>query len=100
MKNALADYDKKTKRKDFSHIEAWEIVRCEDKWLEQPCVGQASSANSDKRRNSSESGYYETVSNDNVETVILDLNDDTTPTRKKRQEDRYRLEKRKCCCEL
>ena len=31
-----------------------------------------------------ESSYYESVSNDNVETVIPDLNDDTTPTRKRK----------------
>ena len=70
MKNALADYGKNIKGKTFSHIEAWEIVRKADKWLEQPCVGQASSSNSDKRRKSSESGNYESGSNDNVETVI------------------------------
>lgn len=74
----MADYKRKTKGKTFGHIEAWEIVRKYDKWFKQPIVGQTSSSNSDKRRKSSES------SNDNVETIIPDLNDDTTPSRKKR----------------
>jgi hypothetical protein len=78
MKNAMVDYKRKTKGKTFGHIEAWEIVRKYDKWFEQPIVGQTSSSNSEKRRKSYES------SNDNVETIIPDLNDDTTPTRKKR----------------
>ena len=47
-------------------------------------MGQASSSNSDKRRKSSESSYYESGSNDNSETVIPDLNDETTPTRKRK----------------
>ena len=84
MKNALADYNKKTKGKSFSHIEVWEIVRKAEKWLEQPSVGQANSSHSDKRRKSSESGNYESGNNDNAETVIPDLNDDTTPTRKRK----------------
>ena len=46
--------------------------------MEQPIVGQTSSSNSEKRKKSSES------SNDNVETIIPDLNEDTTPTRKRR----------------
>ena len=74
----MADLKKKTKGKTFGHIDAWEIVRQNDKWLEQPIVGQTSSSNSDKRKKSSES------SNDNVETIIPDLNEDTTPTRKRR----------------
>ena len=74
----MADFKKKTKDKTFGHIDAWEIVRQNDKWLEQPIVGQTSSSNSDKRKKSSES------SNDNVETIIPDLNEDTTPTRKRR----------------
>ena len=78
MRNALADYKKKTKGRNFTHIEAWEIVRKSDKWLQQPTVSQTSSSNTEKRRKSSES------SNDNVETIIPDLNDDTTPTRKKK----------------
>ena len=41
-------------------------------------MGQISSSNSEKRKKSSES------SNDNVETIIPDLNEDTTPTRKRR----------------
>ena len=81
MTNALADYKKKTKGKSFTHIEAWEIVRKSDKWLEQPDVSQASSSNSDKRKKSSASSN-ENV--ENVETIIPDLNDDTTPTRKKK----------------
>lgn len=81
----MADYDKKNKGKSFTHIEAWKVVRGEDKWLKQPCFVQASSAShSEKRRKSSESSYYESGSNDNVETVIPDLNDDTTPTRKRK----------------
>ena len=72
----MADYKRKTKGKTFGHIEAWEIVRKNDKWLEQPIVGQTSSSNSEKRKKSSES------SNDNVETIIPDLNEDTTPTQK------------------
>lgn len=71
----MADYKRKTKGKTFGHIEAWEIVRKNDKWFEQPIVGQTSSSNSEKRKKSSES------SNDNVETIIPDLNEDTTPTR-------------------
>ena len=74
----MADYKRKTKGKTFVHIEAWEIVRKNDKWFEQPIVAQTSSSNSEKRRQSSES------SNDNVETIIPDLNEDTNPTRKRR----------------
>ena len=85
LKNALADFNKKNKGKSFTHIDAWEVVRGEPKWLEQPCFVQTSSAsNSDKRRKSSESTYYESGSNENVDTVLPDLNDDTTPTRKRK----------------
>jgi hypothetical protein len=81
----MSDYDKKNKGKSFTHVEAWKVVRGEDKWLKQPCFFQASSAShSDKRRKSSESTYYESGSNDNVETVIPVLNDGTTPTRKRK----------------
>ena len=53
--------------------------------MEQPCFVQTSSAsNSDKRRKSSESTYYESGSNEHVQTVIPDLNDDTTPIRKRK----------------
>ena len=48
--------------------------------MQQPSVNQASSSNTDKRRKSPES------INDNVETIIPNLNDDTTPTRKKKGE--------------
>ena len=78
MKNALADFKKKSKGRNFNHIDAWEIVKKSEKWLQQPSVNQASSSSTDKRRKSPES------INDNVETIIPDLNDDTTPTRKKK----------------
>ena len=76
----MADYKRKSKGKNFTHTEAWEIVKKADKWLKQPCVVQTSSSNSDKRRKSSESSNE----NENVETILPDLNDDTTPTRKKK----------------
>ena len=75
MKNAMADFKKRT-GKNFGHIEAWDIVRKYDKWSEQPIVGQTSSSTSEKQRKSSQS------SNENVETIIPDLNDDTTPRKK------------------
>ena len=85
LKNALADFNKRNKGKSFTHIDAWEVVRGEPKLLEQPCFAQASStSNSGKRRKSSESTYYESGSNEHVETVIPDLNDDTTPTKKRK----------------
>ena len=74
----MADFKKKSKGRNFNHIDAWEIVKKSEKWLQQPSVNQASSSSTDKRRKSPES------INDNVETIIPDLNDDTTPTRKKK----------------
>jgi hypothetical protein len=43
-------------------------------------VTQTSSSHSDKRRKSSEGGNYESASND-ADTILPDLNEDTTPTR-------------------
>ena len=74
----MTDFKKKSKGRNFNHIDAWEIVKKSEKWLQQPSVNQASSSSTDKRKKSPES------INDNVETIIPDLNDDTTPTRKKK----------------
>ena len=81
----MSDYDKRNKGTSFNHIEAWKVVKGEPKWLEQPCFEKLSStSHSDKRRKSSESSYYESGSNDNVDPVIPDLNDDTTPVSKRK----------------
>ena len=85
MNNALADYDKKNNGRSFTHIDAWNVVKGEPKWLGQPCFEKlAATLHSDKRRKSSESTFYESWSNDNVDTVIPDLNDDTTPVSKRK----------------
>ena len=78
----MADFKKKSKGRNFNHIDAWEIVKKLEKWLQQPSINQASSSSTDKRRKSPES------INDNVKTIIPDLNDDTTPTRKKKGKNR------------
>lgn len=85
MNNALSDYDKKHNGHSFTHIDAWYVVKGEKKWLEQPSLEKKfASLHSDKRRKSSESTYYESGSNDNVDTVLPDLNDDTTPVSKRK----------------
>ena len=81
----MADYDKKTKGHSFTHVEAWKVVKKEPKWLEQPIIDKyISTSHFDKRRKSSESSFYESGSNDNVDPVIPDLNDDTTPVSKRK----------------
>ena len=81
----MSDYNKRNKGTSFNHIEAWRVVKDESKWLEQPCFEKVSStSHSDKRRKSSESSFYESGSNDNVDPVIPDLNDDTTPVSKRK----------------
>ena len=81
----MSDYNKRNKGTSFNHIEAWRVVKDESKWLEQPCFEKVSStSHSDKRRKSSESTYYGSGSNDNVDPVIPDLNDDTTPVSKRK----------------
>jgi hypothetical protein len=82
----MSDYNMRNKGTSFNHIEAWRVVKDEPKWLEQPCFEKVSStSHSDKRRKSSESSYYGSGSNDNVDPVIPDLNDDTTPVSKRKR---------------
>ena len=82
MQNAMADYDWKNNGHSFTHTEACKVVKGEPKWCEQPCFEKLSSTfHSDKRRKSSESGFYESGGNDNV---LPDLNDDTTPVSKRK----------------
>jgi hypothetical protein len=81
----MSDYNKRNKGTSFNHIEAWKVGKEEPKWLEQPCFEKLfSTSHSDKRRKSSESSYYGSGSNDNVDPVIPDLNDDTTPVSKRK----------------
>ncbi|PWA46385.1 myb-like domain, Myb/SANT-like DNA-binding domain protein [Artemisia annua] len=54
------DFEKQF-RKAFSHTKAWNILKDQEKWKEQPVVGQASeSTGSSKKRKSSESSSAQT----------------------------------------
>jgi len=77
MNNAMTSFAKK-QGKPFTHQQAWRIVKGEAKWMEQKCVQDEASSHSDKRRKSSESGHYESASNE-FDTVLPNLNEDPTP---------------------
>ena len=80
----MASFEKKH-GKPFSHQRVWEVVRQQAKWLEQKCVQDEQSSHSDKRRKSTESGHYESASNEPFDTVLPNLNDDPSPALDTRQ---------------
>jgi hypothetical protein len=73
----MSSFEKK-QGKPFTHQRAWEIVKDQAKWLEQKCVQDEQSSHSDKRRKSSESGHYESGSNE-FDPILPNLNEDATP---------------------
>ncbi|PWA53241.1 myb-like domain, Myb/SANT-like DNA-binding domain protein [Artemisia annua] len=85
---ALLDFEKHFK-KAFSHTKAWHVLKDQEKWKEQPLVGQTSeSTGSSKKRKSSESSSAQTPANEtpiNVEDFDLpNLNENPTPSRQSR----------------
>ncbi|PWA68807.1 hypothetical protein CTI12_AA304710 [Artemisia annua] len=85
-----AQYDfEKQFRKAFAHTKAWNILKDQEKWKEQPVVGQASeSTGSSKKRKPSESSSAQTPTNEtpiHVEDFDLpNLNENPTPSRQSR----------------
>ncbi|KAK1421017.1 hypothetical protein QVD17_23055 [Tagetes erecta] len=76
LMKALSDYQTRYKT-HFSHIKAWDIVKTQPKWLEQPMLDQISSSSSRKRK-STDSENAST--NDDAHSAHFpDLNEDATP---------------------
>ncbi|PWA55496.1 rmlC-like jelly roll fold protein [Artemisia annua] len=78
-----------TARKAFAHTKAWNILKDQKKWQEQPLVSHASeSTGSSKKRKSSESSSAQTPTNEtpiNVEDFDLpNLNENPTPSHQPR----------------
>ncbi|PWA89219.1 hypothetical protein CTI12_AA112700 [Artemisia annua] len=85
---AQLDFEKQF-RKAFAHTKAWNILKDQKKWQEQPLVGQASeSTGSSKKRKSSESSSAQTPTNEtpiNVKDFDLpNLNENPIPSRQPR----------------
>nr|XP_043615929.1 uncharacterized protein LOC122587828 [Erigeron canadensis] len=82
---ACDDFEKQYK-KPFTHFKAWNTVKDQPKWQEQPLVGQPiESSNSSKKGKSSESTTLTPRSKELVFDVPLPcLNEDPAPSRKSR----------------
>ena len=85
LERANRDFAKQYK-KSFSHYKAWQVVKDQPKWKEQPTFTQESTGSS-KKRKSSESSSAQTPTSETPITVedfdcdLPNLNENPTPSR-------------------
>lgn len=80
LERAESDFAKHYK-KSFAHYKAWQIVKDQPKWKEQPTYTQESTGSSKKRKSSESSSAQTPVNVEDFECELPNLNENPTPSR-------------------